>query len=1208
MAGAGAARAADALVEDPLQYVHTLAGTSGPTNNFPGPAMPFGMVQFSPDTNGNSIAGPYTSSLRGKGYEYNDQAIRGFSMTHASQGCGYGGDFPILPTTWSDLTGTSTTTAPWNRRILKDPASEVGEPGYYKVTANDGSANITSELSATTRGGVSTFTYPAGTTPKVFLKANQASWTSRYSSAMSIDPQTGIVTAQAQNGNFCRKGSRVTTYYALEFEQPIATSGTWVGGTAAQEGRTAVTSGGSNVELGGYLTFAPGTTVVRARMAISYVSAENALLNLKTEIPTLDATTLGTVRDANRAAWSEYLGKVRVSQPVAGQSDADQRTFYTALYHSITHPSTFSDVNGQYLGFETQPKVHNVSESPGANGRTRVQYSMFSDWDTYRSQAQWVSMLWPQIASDHAQSLVNAAGQMGSFPKWTVANTSTNQMNGDSVVPLLGAIYAFGARDWDVSTALDHMVEAAVGETAGQWTGGTNQEPGNTGVGTIERPAANVYNERQYAPQIWQYQADHAVTGASYTQEFAVADFAISQLASALGERQIADQFMARSHYWQNLFNPTTQYVQPRDLNGKFPEGDPHNTSVDFGYRGFVDTVGQVGFEEGNVGQYLWFEPHDIAGLVNALGGKQTAIARLDDFVSHGLVNGPWTSAPYMNLDNEPAFGVPWIYNYLGEPWRTTDVVDEATQTLFGYQPSGAEPGNDDLGALASWYVWSALGVYPVTPGTDDLAVNTPLFDEAVVQLGSGRTLTIEAPGAHAGRDQAPKYINGMRVNNRPQTATYVAASRFDRDTTIEYDVSATHNDWGTGPHDAPPSWSEGGNALAANVSPTGNALFGVLAAAPGGTATGALDVQRITSTASTYTVSASARSGITLDDVGTLAFDAKGHGTTALTFHVDPSVPAGYYDAKVTVQAVQAGHASTTADVTLRVSAPGTFEATRTVVGSAYSDAPRGSFDGSASNAYSRDALDAVGLTAGSVHDVAADGVTTSFGWPTAPHGYTDTMVPNGQVVTLERPAERLSFIGAGVSGGASDTATLTLSDGSTTTTSTADLSFGDWLTPSANGDPSNGTLAPAYGNTEVAWTPKRLGTGTPGAYVFATKPYVAPAGTKIVSVTFPKDDHLRVFAIAQDAPALTATPSTVSAGQQISVSGSGFAPGEPVTLSLDTTPSASVTTAADGQGDVTAGLTVPRSAHPGTVHVTATAESQPRPTVTSIQVGPHQ
>ncbi|HEY3717703.1 MAG TPA: GH92 family glycosyl hydrolase [Jatrophihabitantaceae bacterium] len=1112
VAGTGAAQAADAaLVADPLPYVHTLAGTSGPTNNFPGPAMPFGMVQFSPDTNGNAIAGPYTSSLRGKGYEYNDQAIRGFSMTHASQGCGYGGDFPILPTTWSDLSGTTSTTAPWNRRILKDPASEVGEPGYYKVTANDGAADITTELSATTRGGTATFTYPAGTTPKVFLKPNQASWTSRYSSAMSIDPQTGIVTAQAVNGNFCRKGDRVTTYYALEFEQPIATSGTWVGGTAAQAGRTSVSSDGNNVELGGYFTFAPGTTVVRARMAISYVSAHNALRNLKAEIPTLDATTLGTVRDANRSAWAQDLEKIAVSAPTAGQSDADLRTFYTTLYHSITHPSTFSDVNGEYLGFETHPQVHNVSETPGAHGRQRVQYSMFSDWDTYRSQAQLVALLWPQIASDQAQSLVNAAEQMGSFPRWTVANTATNQMNGDSVVPLLVDIYAFGARDWDTSTALAHMVEAAVGTTAGEWTGGTNHEPGNTGVGIIERPAADVYNERHYAPQIWPYQADHAVTGASYTQEFSVDDFTISQFASALGDWRTAGQFMARSHYWQNLWNPTTQYVQPRDLNGKFPEGDPRTTSPDFGYRGFVDTVGQVGFEEGNVDQYLWFAPQDTAGLVNALGGRATAIQRLDQFVSHGLVNGPWTTAPYMNLDNEPAFGVPWIYNYLGEPWRTTEVVDEATQTLFGYQPAGAEPGNDDLGALASWYVWSALGIYPVTPGTDYLAVNTPLFDRSVVHLGNGRTLTTNAPGAQDGRDQAPKYINGMRVDHRSQTATFVDASRFDRDTSIDYDVRATHGAWGTGVQDAPPSWSAGGNALAANVAPTGSALFGVLDAAPGGTARGALDVQRITSTASLYTASASARPGITLDHVGLRSFDATGHGATGLTFHVASSVPSGYYDAKVTVAAAGA---STTTHVTLRVVAPGTLEATRTIVGSAYSDAPRGSFDGSASNAYSRDALDAVGLTAGSVHNTRAGGATTTFTWPTAPHGYADTMAPAGQAVTLAQPATRLSFIGAGVNGGSTNTATLTLSDGRTTT---ADLSFGDWLAPSAEGDPSNGGLAPAYGNTVVAWMTERLGPGTPGAYVFATKPYVAPAGTKILSVAFPHDDHLRVFAIAQ-------------------------------------------------------------------------------------------
>ena len=296
------ALAAGSLVSAPAQYVHTLAGTQGSTNSFPGPAMPFGMVQFSPDTaSGGNVQS--TTGPTGTGYKYNQNYLIGFGATHASQGCGMGGDFPLLPTSYDNLTATSNTAAPWAQKLALNRTAypETGQAGYYKVTAQDTSTMngttaagrwITSELSATTRGGIAKFTFPADTPrPKVFLRTNQTAWsTSSYNSELTVDPNSGLVTGRALVGNFCRKGEQHNMYYAMRFDQSWAGFGTWVNGTAAQAGRTQVSTT-SNSQTGGYFTFPDGTQAITARMAISYTSAANAVLNLNSELPKRAAST-----------------------------------------------------------------------------------------------------------------------------------------------------------------------------------------------------------------------------------------------------------------------------------------------------------------------------------------------------------------------------------------------------------------------------------------------------------------------------------------------------------------------------------------------------------------------------------------------------------------------------------------------------------------------------------------------------------------------------------------------------------------------------------------------------------------------------------------------------------------------------------------------------------------------------------------------------
>jgi predicted alpha-1,2-mannosidase len=286
---------------------------------------------------------------------------------------------------------------------------------------------------------------------------------------------------------------------------------------------------------GGYVEFPPGSEV-EVRTAISYVGVDGARANLAAEgTPPFDA-----VRAAASSQWNAALSRISV----AGRDGDDVETFYTSLYRSLLHPNTFNDADGRYIGFDSV--IHTVAEG-------RTQYTNFSDWDTYRCLAALQALLFSKQASDMAQSLVNDAVQSGSFPRWALANAATGQMTGDSVVPLIVNLYQYGAKDFDVKTALLYMVHAAA-------TGGVGLN------GYVERPGAPAYSQLGYAPEM-------VGPAASITLEWSVDDFAIARFADSLGYAATATEFQSRAQYWQNLFNPTTHYISPRNLSGFFPDG-----------------------------------------------------------------------------------------------------------------------------------------------------------------------------------------------------------------------------------------------------------------------------------------------------------------------------------------------------------------------------------------------------------------------------------------------------------------------------------------------------------------------------------------------------------------------------------------------------------------------------------------------------------
>lgn len=817
-----------ALVDNPVDHVATLIGTGsggetvGEINNFPGATVPFGMVQYSPDTVGNYA-----------GYNYDNPRSTGFSMTHASVGCPAFGDVSMLPTT------AGIDAQPWNswERIAHDD-TERGAPGYYTVRFPD--TGIRAELTATTRTGIGRFSYPRNGRPALMHVRAGASLAGNSRAVIRIDDDNTTITGWATSGGFCGKDNTYTVYFAMRFSQPFTSYGTWDGRAVYPGSRDA-----ASPYSGGYVEF-PAGAMLEVRTAISYVGIDGARANLAAE----GAAAFDDARTAASRQWNAALSRIAI----AGRNADDIETFYTSLYRSLLHPNTFNDVDGRYVGFDGQ--LHTV-----AGGHT--QYANFSDWDTYRCLAPLQALLFPDRAGDMAQSLVTDAQQSGALPRWALANSATGEMTGDSVVPLIVNLHAFGATDFDTAAALRYMV-------AGARTGGVGLR------GYVERPGIATYLKLGYAPFTTEFGTGGWITDVSITLEWSVDDFAISRFADSLGEATTAAEFAARSQYWQNLFNPSTGYISPRGTGGFFGIGT--------GFEVAADEFGQIGYDEGNAEQYLWWVPHNVAGLTTALGGRGAAGRRLDRFTRH-LNVGP--GEPYLWAGNEPGFGVPWLYNYIGEPWQTQRTVNRV-RGLFAPTADG-EPGNDDLGALASWYVWAALGLYPSTPGTPILTVATPLFDRAVIALPGGNALRISAPGASGARPL--RYLSGLRVDGRATDRTSLPETIVRTGGDVAFTLAAyPDKSWGVTEASAPPSFAAGGSAVTVNVS------YPIVTIAPGRTGTVRVHAQRMVDGADGYALRGTSPGvGITVTP-SSGRFGGDGSAVISAAINVAQSVPEDYY------------------------------------------------------------------------------------------------------------------------------------------------------------------------------------------------------------------------------------------------------------------------------------------------------------------------
>jgi predicted alpha-1,2-mannosidase len=702
---------ATASAPDLAALVNPFIGTAGGGNTFPGADTPFGMLQWSPDT---------THRKDGGGYSARSRKITGFSLTHMSgPGCRTAGDVPILPTVGAV-------------RPAADDAfrrsAESARAGYYSVRLAD---RISVGLTATTRTGLAEFTFPAGRRGNLIFKldGSQNGDTSVHFHRDSATAVQGTVTSPDFS---CGMAAKYTLHFRMDFSRPTSGFGTLAGGDR-------------------YVSFGSGPPVL-AKVGISYVSTRNAAANLAAEDPGWD---FAAIRSAAQRSWNRLLGKIAIT----GGSRAQRVVFYTALYHALLAPSVFSDVNGQYTG--AGGDVYTVGAGQSA------EYTNFSGWDIYRTQAQLEALLDPAAASGAAQSLLNAYQQTGMLPRWQAYGHETYVMVGDPADSIIADYAAFGASGFDTSAALSAMIAQA-------------SRPDDV------RPGLSYLKRLGYLPENGSYGCCRFQAAVATSLEYNTADFALSALAGRLGRTAVERRFRARAHDWANLLNEASGMMQPRLAGGGW--------SADF------SPTSLTGFIEGDSWQYTGMVPFDVAGVATAMGGN-AAMRRYLGRVLKGFRGR--NDAAIAGMGNEPSIELPWEYDYIGMPYATQRTVREIQDKLWRDAPGGI-PGNDDLGAMSAWFVWSALGMYPMTPGTAILALGSPLFSRAVITLPDGKTLTIEASGARTGQP----YVHSATWDGAAWTRAYVPSPAITTGGTIAFRLgSKPDRGWAASAGDAPPSY-----------------------------------------------------------------------------------------------------------------------------------------------------------------------------------------------------------------------------------------------------------------------------------------------------------------------------------------------------------------------------------------------------------------
>ncbi len=734
---------------DPI--IGTGKGPGGSQNLFPGAAMPFGMVQLSPDTESH-----------GYGYHYYQPDIQGFSMTHMSgPGCPNEGEVFFAPTTGPIETATKAFESTYSH------SEESASPGYYEVQLSRW--GIKTELTATDRTGVARFTFPVGKAANVLVPVSH---TLNYTTAADIHVAgNNELTGYVENHVFCGNRATYRVYFAMEFSQPFASYGTWTGSTPGGPGTVSANSRQAKQTehgqwIGAYATWpsSSASQTITVKIGISYVDLKGAENNLKKEAT---HKSFDQVRQDALAAWNRELGMI----DAIGGTARNQKVFYTALYHSLLMPSIFSDADGRYLGFDD--KIHRVAKG-------HLVYCNYSGWDIYRSEIPLLALIEPKRMEDMAESIVLMYKQGGWIGRWPQINRYTNVMAGSPLTVALANAWLDGLHGFDIKTAWEGMYKDA-----------TEVPP--AGKPYVGEEGMEWINKLHYVPN------DKISYGSvSQIQEDCIAYASLYYLAVKLGKTAEAKELYQRALFYRNVFDHGDGFFRPRNADGKWvPDFDPARERHQKG-------TPPTGFIEGSGWHYQWLAPSDMAWLIHAVG-KDRFNQRLKEFFSYPR---PGWYGQYYNPYNETDLEAPFEFNFSGEPWETQRVVRRILNENYTTAYDGI-PGNDDCGEMSSWAVLTMMGIYTVDPASLAYELVSPVFSRVVIHLHApykGQTFIIEA----SQNPEDKPYIQNVKLNGNDRNQSWINLADISAGGTLQFNLGTQPNKhWGSAPGEEPPSISE---------------------------------------------------------------------------------------------------------------------------------------------------------------------------------------------------------------------------------------------------------------------------------------------------------------------------------------------------------------------------------------------------------------
>jgi predicted alpha-1,2-mannosidase len=736
-----------------ISHVNPFIGTGAVAsslsgNNFPGATVPFGMMQLSPDTRNAP------DWAQASGYDYNYSNSYGFSHTHVSgPGVAELFDVLVLPFTGSVDQAVSDLKSDKGFCSAFSHDNEKAKPGYYQVMLK--TFGVNAELTATTRAGFQRYTFPVNSTAHVLIdlnhSLNKGSWsTSILNSQLKItDPYTiegyRVITGWAK----VRK-----VYFYMRFSKPIS-GNVMINGSEVNAGLQVLD--GRNLKA--ILDFDTNDKIpLFVKTGISGVSIENARQNLTVEI---GDQSFDAVAEQAQNAWESELSKVKVEG-----TPKQMEIFYTALYHSFIQPNTFSDVNGEYMNADFSTRKLKSGET---------QYTTYSLWDTYRAAHPLYTILQPEKSVDFVNTLIRHYESVGYLPVWQLWGQDNFCMIGNHSIPVIVDAVLKGLSGIDARRAYESV---RASET----------------VSHINSPF-EVWDKYGFMPENIQSQS------VSITLEMAYDDWCVAQLAGKLGEKADCDYFIKRSNYYRNLYNKATGFFQPKDDKGQWME--PFNP-LKYGANGGNP------FTEGNAWQYFWYVPQNVADLITLTGGDKAFSKKLDTFFSlensrdEKNDNASGFIGQYAH-GNEPSHHVAYLYNYAGQPWKTQFYVSKIMNELYNTSSSGYA-GNEDCGEMSSWYVFSALGFYPVNPASGVYVIGSPLFKSAEIQLPEGKTFTVKALKVS---DQNI-YIQSATLNGKAFKNNYLTHKELLAGGILEFQMGPNPSaQWGAKPENRAPlsSW-----------------------------------------------------------------------------------------------------------------------------------------------------------------------------------------------------------------------------------------------------------------------------------------------------------------------------------------------------------------------------------------------------------------